>query len=58
MKRLRITLLLLVAINPLVFGQVQSNLELLDIFNMEYVSDPQISPDGSKIIYVRNFNAA
>ncbi|UBZ14181.1 S9 family peptidase [Flagellimonas marinaquae] len=55
MKKLRITLLLLVAINPLVFGQVQSNLELLDIFNMEYVSDPQISPDGSKIIYVRNF---
>lgn len=55
MKRLHITLLLLVAINPLVFGQVQSNLELLDIFNMEYVSDPQISPDGSKIIYVRNF---
>ena len=34
MKKLRITLLLLVAINPLVFGQVQSNLELLDIFNM------------------------
>ena len=55
MKKLRITLLLLVAINPLVFGQVQSNLELLDIFNMEYVSDPQISLDGSKIIYVRNF---
>ena len=57
MKKLRITLLLLVAINPLVFGQVQSNLELLDICNMEYVSDPQISPDGSKIIYVRNFKA-
>ncbi|WP_375324784.1 S9 family peptidase [Flagellimonas sp. GZD32] len=55
MKKLIATLLLLVAINPLAFGQVQSNLELLDIFNMEYVSDPQISPDGSKIIYVRNF---
>ena len=55
MKKLLATLLLLVAINPLGFGQVQSNLELLDIFNMEYVSDPQISPDGSKIIYVRNF---
>ncbi len=55
MKKLIATLLLLVAINPLGFGQVQSNLELLDIFNMEYVSDPQISPDGSKIIYVRNF---
>jgi len=55
MKKLFGTLLLFVAINPLGFGQVQSNLELLDIFNMEYVSDPQISPDGSKIIYVRNF---
>jgi acylaminoacyl-peptidase len=37
------------------FGQIQSNLELIDIFKMEYISDPQISPDGSKIIYVRNF---
>ncbi|MEQ9403438.1 MAG: S9 family peptidase [Cyclobacteriaceae bacterium] len=37
------------------YGQVQSNLELIDIFNMEFVSDPQISPDGSKVIYVRNF---
>ncbi len=47
--------MLLVALIPLGYGQVQSNLELLDIFNMEYVSDPQISPDGSKVIYVRNF---
>ncbi|NHF59467.1 S9 family peptidase [Flavobacteriaceae bacterium TP-CH-4] len=36
-------------------SQVKSNLELLDIFDMEYITDPQISPDGSKIIYVRNF---
>lgn len=36
-------------------AQVSPYLELTDIFNMEYVSDPQISPDGSKIIYVRNF---
>lgn len=55
MKKIIATLVLFVAINSLGFGQVQSNLELLDIFNMEYVSDPQISPDGSKIIYVRNF---
>nr|WP_297788345.1 S9 family peptidase [uncultured Allomuricauda sp.] len=55
MKKLLATMLLFVAITPLGFGQVQSNLELLDIFNMEYVSDPQISPDGSRIIYVRNF---
>jgi len=37
------------------FGQVESNLQLTDIFSLEYVSDPQISPDGTKIIYVRNF---
>ncbi|MCK0162217.1 S9 family peptidase [Allomuricauda sp. F6463D] len=55
MKKILSTLLLFIAISPLGFGQVQSNLELLDIFNMEFVSDPQISPDGSKIIYVRNF---
>ncbi len=54
MKKL-LNLMLFVALIPLGYGQVQSNLELLDIFNMEYVSDPQISPDGSKIIYVRNF---
>ena len=37
------------------FGQQKTNLELTDIFSLEYVSDPQISPDGTKIIYVRNF---
>ncbi|MFY0594429.1 S9 family peptidase [Roseivirga sp.] len=37
------------------FGQVSNQLEMLDIFNLEYVSDPQISPDGQKVIYVRNF---
>lgn len=36
-------------------AQDKGNLELIDIFNYEFVSDPQISPDGSKIIYVRNF---
>ncbi len=38
-----------------VTAQVKSNLELTDIFSMEFISDPQISPDGTKIIYVRNF---
>jgi len=26
----------------------------VDVFQLEYVSDPQISPDGEKIVYVRN----
>lgn len=33
----------------------KSPLELTDFFDLEYISDPQISPDGKKIIYVRNF---
>lgn len=30
-------------------------LEPIDVFDLEFVSDPQISPDGQHIIYVRNF---
>ncbi|MEP3210454.1 MAG: S9 family peptidase [Maribacter sp.] len=50
-------LLLILFLGWLSFAQSQtkSNLELLDIFNMEFVSDPQISPDGNTILYVRNF---
>lgn len=55
MKKLLTTTIFTILSISIGMSQVQSNLELLDIFNMEYVSDPQISPDGSKIIYVRNF---
>ena len=38
------------------FGQdLSKRFTANDYFNFEYVSDPQISPDGKKIIYVRNF---
>ena len=26
----------------------------LDVFELEYASDPQISPDGARVVYVRN----
>ena len=39
----------------IVSAQTSDKLELSDVFNLEFVSDPQISPDGEKIIYVRNF---
>ncbi|MDT7829684.1 S9 family peptidase [Pricia sp. S334] len=55
MKYFLTTLTLVLTMTTAVYGQLHTNLELLDIFNMEFVSDPQISPDGSKIIYVRNF---
>ena len=28
--------------------------QLMDVFGLEWASDPQISPDGSRIAYVRN----
>ncbi|MFQ5533429.1 MAG: S9 family peptidase [Sphingomonadales bacterium] len=28
--------------------------ELIDVFELEYASDPRISPDGKQIVYVRN----
>ena len=31
----------------------QNIFENLDVFDLQYVRDPQISPDGSQIVYVR-----
>ncbi len=54
MKRILLILLLSIACNS-TYGQEKSPMELLDIFDLEYISDPQVSPDGEKIVYVRNF---
>src|ERR1051325_7342459 len=27
----------------------------MDVFRLEFASDPQISPDGKRVVYVRNF---
>ena len=40
------------------FLQLQSQsikFEPIDVFELEYVSSPSISPDGKKVLYVRNF---
>ena len=29
-------------------------LDYMDVFELEYASDPQISPDGSRVVYIRN----
>jgi len=31
-------------------------LDLLDVFNLQLAGDPQISPDGKRIVYVRQFS--
>jgi len=35
---------------------LSNRLEMLDVFNLEYVSDPEISPDGERMVYVRHFS--
>ncbi len=44
----------LVAATPVVAQDVRP-LEMMDIFDLEWASSPQISPDGSHVVYVRNF---
>jgi acylaminoacyl-peptidase len=36
-------------------GAPADRLRPIDVFQLEYASDPQISPDGTKVVYVRNF---
>ena len=49
------TLLSLLCFFVFTATHAQNLLEPVDIFDIEYVSDPQISPDGTKVIYTRNF---
>ena len=39
----------------LLAAQTSDVLEPIDIFDIELVADPQISPDASQVVYVRNF---
>jgi len=38
------------------FSQTSNIFEPIDVFDLEYVSNPQISPNGDKVLYQRNFN--
>jgi Tol biopolymer transport system component len=35
-------------------GQTARPLQVMDVFELEHASDPQISPDGLRVVYVRN----
>ncbi len=50
-----IALSMLLACSSGVFAQ-SNKLTINDIFNLEVVSDPQISPDGRRVIYTRGFS--
>jgi acylaminoacyl-peptidase len=50
--------LLTAAFSSAIYGQStgpSDRLEPIDVFELEYVSDPQVSPDGESIVYQRNF---
>ena len=47
-------LIFLVSVN--VFSQTSNIFEPIDVFDLEYVSNTQISSNGDKVLYQRNFN--
>lgn len=53
----RLALLLLVATTPFASADelADKTFGLADVFQLEWASDPQISPDGERVVYVRNF---
>ncbi len=54
MKKLLALFTLLLYISGAAKAQNKTALDYLDVFELQYVGDPQISPDGEKIVYVRN----
>lgn len=53
MKRSILTILAIVLLPITLDAQQKAVLKNLDVFDMEWATDPQISPDGSKIIFSR-----
>lgn len=50
----KLTLLALLALTSLWGQDERSTFTYLDVFELEYASDPQIDPSGSKVVYLRN----
>ena len=48
--------LIIFLVSANLFSQVSDSFEPIDVFDLEYVSNTEISPDGSKVLYQRNFN--
>jgi acylaminoacyl-peptidase len=53
--RLAVLLLLLTGARAFADDPSTDRFQLMDIFRLEFASDPQISPDGQRVVYVRNF---
>jgi len=48
-------LLFSLTLSPWIQAKPSDRLEPTDVFDLEYISDPQIAPDGKRVVYTRNF---
>ena len=58
MTKLTPVILLIIALTwtPAIADEIDDGkLNLIDVFQLEYAADPQISPDGERVVYVRSF---
>lgn len=54
MPRILVLVIVLCLSTSAVAQEPAKKLTLLDVFNLQFASDPQIAPDGKQIVYVRN----
>lgn len=54
MKKILLLTSFLCFVGVVTYAQEKTPLEYMDVFDLQYVGDPKISPDGEKIVYVRN----
>ena len=55
MKKYFLTLFSIVFFSSAMYAQLSKKFEPIDVFDIEYVSSPQISPQGDKVLFQRNF---
>ena len=55
LKKFYLTVFSFFLISALAVSQPSNKLEPIDVFDIEYVSNPEISPQGDKILFLRNF---
>jgi dipeptidyl aminopeptidase/acylaminoacyl peptidase len=51
----KLTLFIILILVSFASAQDKKHLQMIDVFDLEYADDPQISSDGRHIVYVRNF---
>ena len=55
MKKYFLTLFSIVFFSSAIYAQLSKKFEPIDVFDIEYVSSPEISPQGDKVLFQRNF---